>query len=93
MIIEDEIQWDETAPYYLNSKLDLYGDLVKVTYKYKSLLYDNKDSANLIDVTPDTLKNAKVFEVPAMVSAAYEIDLDLQVRNKTYTIHVKTAEK
>ena len=59
----------------------------------KSLLYDNEDSANLIDVTPDTLKTAKVYEVPMMVTAAYEIDLDIQIRNKTYTIHVKTNEK
>ena len=93
MIIEDDIQWDETAPYYLNSKKDFYGDLVKVSYKYKSLLYDNEDSAKLIDVTPDTLKTAKVYEVPMMVTAAYEIDLDIQIRNKTYTIHVKTNEK
>lgn len=93
MIIEDDIQWDETAPYYINSKKDFYGDLVKVSYKYKSLLYDNEDSAKLIDVTPDTLKTAKVYEVPMMVTAAYEIDLDIQIRNKTYTIHVKTSEK
>lgn len=93
MIIEDEIKWDETTPYYINQITDFYSDYTTVKYKYKSLLYDNEYTSNVVNVTPDILKGAKVYEVSNMIQTAGKVDLNIKIRNKTYTIHIKTEEK
>lgn len=93
MVIEDDIKWDETTPYYINQITNFYGDFTTVKYKYKSLLYDNEYTSEVVNVRPETLKNAKVYEVSNMIQTASKVDLNIKIRNKTYTIHIKKEEK
>jgi hypothetical protein len=93
MIIEDEIKWDKETSYYKFKKANLYEDFGVLDYKYKSYLYDGEYSSDLIDVTPKICKDARVYEVSNMLTTATKIDLNIKIRNKTYTVNIKTNEK
>ena len=93
MIIEDEIKWDETTSYYKNSKKDFYGDFAKISYRYKSLIYDKDYTSTLKDVTPSILKGVKVYEVSNMLEVSTNRKLEFKIRNKTYTIELEKQEK
>lgn len=93
MIIEDEFVWDENTPYYLNSKKDFYADYSTISYKYETILSEISDTTKIVNITPENLKTAKVYQVPGIINSAYKIDFNIQIRNQKYTINLKNNEK
>lgn len=88
MIIDDDITWDETASYFKNSRLDLYGDFGSIIYDYT---YNGKESefkSNLVDITPPNIKDVKIYEVSNTVLSGKDKTLRLKIRNKYITIHL-----
>jgi len=92
IIIEDEIIWDETIPYYLYSDKDFYGDFVTLDYDYdistKSGVITRHVSSTLTEVTPSTLQGVKTFEVANNITNSKNKKLTITVRNKKYTINI-----
>lgn len=93
-IIEDEIKWDDRSSYYKNSHLDFYSDFVSLSYQYSTLsgVESNEDKYNvstMVNVTPDGLKNVKVYEVASSISKSKKINMLVRIRNKIYTIEIK----
>ena len=93
MIVEDEIKWDKESAYYKNGSVDLYEDFTNLEYKYKTYTHDGEYTSKLVDVTPELLKNAKVYEVSNMLTTATKIDLKIKVRNKSYIVNLKYDKK
>lgn len=93
IIIEDEIIWDQTTPYYLYSDKDFYGDFVTLDYDYdistKSGTVTRHVSSTLTDVTPSTLQGVKTFEVSNNITNGKNKKITIKVRNKEYTINLE----
>ncbi len=92
-IIEDEIIYDESSSYYLNSDKDFYGDFITVKYTIETEsgtdIVEKKGQSLLKNITPRTLEGKKVYEVPTHLLNAKKISLFLKVRDKEYEIIVK----
>lgn len=93
VVIEDEIEWDENSSYYKNSKKDFYNDFVTITYQFNVLSGrdrgDKVVTTTLKNVTPKTITDKKIYEVPSTLLNADKIDLNLKIRNKSLTLNVK----
>ena len=95
MVLEDEIIYDESTPYFLYKEKNFYEDFVTVVYTFDIASGKNSGPVTQVgtikDVTPKSLKGKKVFEVPGNLITAYKVDLKINVRNQVYTI--KAVEK
>ncbi len=92
MILEDEIDYDTSAPYYEFKEKNFYENFMTVQYTF-----DLKTGANpgpvtqigsIKDVTPKQITDKKIFEVPSNMQESYKINFLLTIRNKLYTIKV-----
>ena len=90
-VVEDELKWDETTQYYKNSFKDFYSDFVTLKYTYTSITRDNPYTVTtkMKNVTPQSLKGKKVYEVQSSISKASSIEMIIRVRNKFVTIKIK----
>ncbi len=93
VIIDDKLSLDRTSSYYNNSKLDFYGDFITLQYTYNISTGGNTGkrtkTTNLKNVTPATMKDERVYEVPSTLLQAEKINMIIKVRNKELTIKVK----
>lgn len=93
VIIEDELTLDNSTSYYKNSDKDFYGDFIKLKYTYTLNIGGETGprtkTTNLKNVTPKSLKNQSVYEVPSTLLQADEIEMILTIRNKEVRIKAK----
>lgn len=88
MIVNDDITWDETVSYFKNSKLDIYEDFGKLIYKYTYNGKENEYKSELVNVTPQSIKNVKIYEVSKTALDGKNRILQIKIRNKYITIHL-----
>lgn len=100
LVLDDELIWDESTEYYANSSKDFYGDFVTLKYSFINSNFQSNENSELIktsitleNVTPKTLKDKSVYEVPNTLSTAQELKLVIRVRNKHLTLIVKEQPK
>jgi hypothetical protein len=93
MIVEDNIEYDESSPYYEYQEKNFYQDFITLEYTFD--IMSGKDSGpttkigNVVEITPKALKGIKVYEIPSNIMNAYKLNVLLTVRNQVYTIKVK----
>ncbi len=93
MIVEDNIEYDKSSPYYEYQEKNFYQDFITLEYTFD--IMSGKDSGpttkigNVVEITPKALKNVKVYEIPSNVMNAYKLNVLLTVRNQVYIIKVK----
>ena len=90
-IVTDELKFDQTTQYYMNSHKDFYNDFVTLKYSYNS---DTRDTpfvvtTKLKNITPSTVKNKKIYEVQGSIAKATSIEMIIKVRNKFVTVKIK----
>ena len=91
VVLSDDIKWDETTSYYKNSNKDFYTDFVYIQYEYS---YDTTSEpklyqAKMKNVTPSTVTDKKIYEVPNSVFYSNKYNMIIRVRNKIATISLK----
>ena len=90
LIIEDEINIDEKTSYYNYKKKDFYYDFASVNYQFTPTGSDNDNvvykTHTLKNITPSTLKDVKVYEIPKTILEAEKISLVVRIRNKYFTV-------
>lgn len=93
LVLDDEIKWDETTPYYKNSNQDFYSDFVTINYTYHiasgSHSGDREKSTTLKNITPQVIKDKQIYEVPSTLLIAHKVDMFIKIRNKYVTITIK----
>ncbi|HAB67425.1 MAG TPA: hypothetical protein DCE23_08670 [Firmicutes bacterium] len=94
LVLDDEIKWDEKTEYYKNGSKDFYVDFCTLKYKFKNINYgENSDlisgSSEFKNITPLTLKDKTVYEVPNTLSTAENININIKIRNKNIKLIVK----
>lgn len=93
VIIEDELSLDKTSSYYKNSDKDFYSDFITLQYTYTITVGGDTGprtkTTNLKNITPKSLKDQSVYEVPSTLLQADEINMIITVRNKEVKIKVK----
>ena len=83
VVLDDEITYDETSPFYKYTNHEFYKYFGKITYKYK----ENEYSDLMKDVTPKKLKNKRVYEISAIAKFAENKKLVITIRNQYYSIN------
>lgn len=88
VIISDEIKWDESCYYYLNKLSDIYTDFGLLYYEYTSPDGTTKTyNTRMTNVTPSSLNDIKIYEVPKLVASSKNIRLTLNIRNRIVSIN------
>lgn len=91
LVIEDELNIDESTPYYKYNSKDLYIDFGSINYRYinnKSEEESQVKTTYLKNVTPKGIKDKKIYEVSGILSNSKDIELVLRIRNKYITIDI-----
>lgn len=90
-VITDELKFDETTQYYMNSYKDFYSDFVTLKYTYNTSARNTPFTVTtkLKNVTPQVVKNKKVYEVSGTIGRATNIEMIVKIRNKYVTIKIK----
>lgn len=92
VIIEDNLKYDEESSYYKNGSRDFYSDFVTLEYKYTvtSVTHEAKTGkTKLTNVTPKIMTDQSIYEAPATLLYATDIDMKIQIRNQYLTIDAK----
>lgn len=92
VIIEDDLKYDKESSYYKNGSRDFYTDFVTLEYKYtltSITTQSKKGKTKLINVTPKIMTDQSIYEAPATLLYATDIDMKVQVRNQYLTIDAK----
>lgn len=93
IIFEDELTWDKETSYYINSNPDFYKDFVTLYYEYNIEYGRDKGLKKLYttikNVTPKSLTNIKIYEVPNTILKANKISMEVKIRNNILKINVK----
>lgn len=93
MIVEDELKYDESSPYFAYQEKNFYQDFITLEYTFD--IASGKDSGattkigNVVEITPKTLKDVKIYEIPSNVMNAYKLNVLLSVRNQVFIIKAK----
>ena len=85
VIIEDEIEWDESTSYFKNTNKDIYADFATLEYEFNGRKYTSR----LKSTSGQNLKTIKFYEVPSNIQYAANINLIMTIRNKVVKIHIK----
>lgn len=92
-IVKDEINLDESVPYYKYKYKDFYIDFSSLIYEFD--VKSGRDAGtkvrttNLKNITPKVLKDTKVYEVPNTMLNANKINLEIRIRNKYMTMVIR----
>lgn len=92
LIIEDELNIDESIPYAKYNGKDLYVDFGSINYRYINNTNPEEEtpikSTYLKNVTPKAIKDKKIYEVSGILSNSKDLELVLRIRNKYITIDI-----
>lgn len=92
VIVEDDLNYDTESSYYKNGSRDFYSDFVTLEYKYviSSVTSESKTGkTKLTNVTPKIMKDQSIYEAPATLLYATDIDMKIQIRNQYLVIDAK----
>lgn len=92
LIIEDELNIDESTPYAKYNSKDLYLDFGSINYRYINNNSSEEEtpikSTYLKNVTPKAIKDKKIYEVSGILNTSKDIELVLRIRNKYISIDI-----
>lgn len=93
LIIKDEINIDKLSPYAQYKYQDFYIDYSSLIYQFT--INSGKDEGNKIrtttlkNITPQVLKDVKIYEVPNTMLNASKINFEIRIRNHYLTMVVR----
>jgi hypothetical protein len=82
VVFDDNIIYDESTSYYINSKRNFYEDFATINYK----IGEKEMSSKLKDVTPLNLKNKKVYETSSLAFDGENRYIQLNFRNQAIKV-------
>lgn len=87
LVIDYDFDLDKETTYGKSTKIDtnFFSDFVSV----KSIIGENRNEYNVVNVTPKNLKDKLVLQVKGKIEDSSDLDMYITIRNKRFVIDLK----